>query len=92
MSHLSSKFYKSTFTSIRCDPYLPLSSMEVHLDLGLLLIAIYIIFGHVKTLPLSSFLPPSPNPTLNYLVLPYTHPGQKSSSLIMKRLFFTNAT
>lgn len=52
--------------------YLRFSSIEVHLDLGLLLMAIHIILELVKTLPLSSFLSPSPNPTLNYyLVLPY---------------------
>jgi len=33
--------------------------------------AIHIIVVLVKTVPLSSFLPLSPNPTLNYLVLPY---------------------
>jgi hypothetical protein len=66
MSHLfASKIYKSTYTPIQS-----ITSIEVHLDLGLLFMAFLIIVTLVKTLLLSSFLPPSPNPTLNYLLLP----------------------
>jgi hypothetical protein len=77
--------------------YLLFSSIEVHLDLGLLLMAIHIMVALVKTLPLSSFLPPSPNPTLKLPCIAYMTDiaptlDKGGVSLMMKRLFFTNAT